>query len=261
MLNKIYRVDAFINKVYRGNPACVVALREWLDDEVLLKIAKKNAVAETAFFINEGKNIHLRWFTPDLEMDLCGHATLATAYVLRTVFKCSLDDIIFKTLSGSLKVSYSNNIYYLDLPARKPQSALLPKEIELSLNIQPQEVFRSRDYMLVYRNQQEIQDIKINRFSFDRIDLGCGGVIVTSMAESVDFVSRFFTPKASILEDPVTGSSHCTLIPFWSSRLNKRKLEAIQISKRGGALTCQDSSSRVLVGGRARLDSINEFFL
>ena len=258
---KVYQIDTFTNKIFAGNPACVVPLKEWLSDDLLLKIAKENAVAETAYFICIEDEIHLRWFTPDLEIDLCGHATLATAYVLQEILKYPLNQIRFKTLSGELIVNYKKGFYYLDFPSRKPKPAILPEEIRLSLSIQPQEVFRSRDYMLVYENEEAIREIKINRHFFDKINLGYGGVIVTAKGNSVDFVSRFFTPQATILEDPVTGSAHCTLIPFWSSRILKKNLEALQLSNRGGRLLCSDVSERVIIGGQAILFSIGEFSL
>ena len=261
MTYSIYQVDAFTNTIFSGNPACVIPLDKWLDDSILLKIAKENAVSETAFFIDNGDGIDLRWFTPDIEIDLCGHATLATAHVLRSVLKYPNEKIEFHTMSGKLKVEFKDDVYYLNFPTRKPKPFLLPKEIELSLNIQPREVFKSRDYMLVYDTQKEIERLKINKYFFDQINLGYGGVIVTSKGNSVDFVSRYFTPQATILEDAVTGSAHCTLIPFWSSRLRKKKLEALQISKRGGRLLCHDMLDRVIIGGQAKVFSTGNFQL
>ncbi len=258
---KYYQVDAFSDKVFGGNPACVVPLQNWLSDDLLLKIAQENAVAETAFFINNGKSVDLRWFTPDLEIDLCGHATLAAAHILKSILHYPLDEIVFKTLSGVLRVTYQDGLYYLNLPSRAPISAELPEEIKSALNIQPQEVYKARDYMLVYRNKQEIKDIQINRQYFDQINLGCGGVIVTAAGNTYDFVSRYFTPQATILEDPVTGSAHCTLIPFWSTRLSKKNLQTIQLSKRSGELSCRDNSDRVIVGGQATTYSSGEFFI
>jgi len=258
---KYYQVDAFSDKVFGGNPACVVPLQNWLSDDLLLKIAQENAVAETAFFINNGESVDLRWFTPDLEIDLCGHATLAAAHILKSILHYPLDEIVFKTLSGVLRVTYQDGLYYLNLPSRAPISAELPKEIKSALNIQPQEVYKARDYMLVYRNKQEIKDIQINRQYFDQINLGCGGVIVTAPGNTYDFVSRYFTPQATILEDPVTGSAHCTLIPFWSTRLSKKNLQTIQLSKRSGELSCRDTSDRVIVGGQATTYSSGEFFI
>lgn len=251
MQYQIFQVDSFTNEVFKGNPACVVPLKEWLSDDILLKIAKENAVAETAFFIHEGDIFHLRWFTPDLEMDLCGHATLATAHVIKSELNYSSDVIYFKTLSGNLSVCFDFDFYYLNFPSRKADKTILPNEIKSALNIQPKEVYKSRDYVLVYDNEQAIQDLQIHRPTFDKINLGTGGVIVTSKGKDVDFVSRFFTPQATILEDPVTGSAHCSLIPYWSAVLSKTKLSALQISERGGVLSCENKGDRVLIGGQA----------
>jgi len=261
MSYNIYQVDAFTNKIFSGNPACVVPLKNWLPDKILLEIAKENAVAETAYFIDKGNEIQLRWFTPDLEIDLCGHATLATAHVIKSILKYPLDEIKFSTISGNLKVTIENDFYYLDFPSRKPKAAKLPVEIQSSLNIQPQEIYKARDYMLVYENEQQIKNIKVNRHFFDQINLGCGGVIVTAAGDKTDFVSRFFTPQATILEDPVTGSAHCTLTPFWADRLSKKELEASQISNRGGQLLCKNMGDRVIIGGQARIYSNGVFNL
>ena len=254
MTYQIYRVNTFVSESFSGNPACVIPLKKWPSDKELLRIAKENAVPETAFFIDNVHDFNLRWFTPDLEIDLCGHATLATAHVLKSVFNYYSNTIKFNTFSGPLTVSYFNDFYYLNFPSRKAHPAMLPKEIELALSIQPKEVFKSRDYMLIYESQQQIEDLKIERDIFDQINLGHGGVVVTAKGDLVDFVSRFFTPQATILEDPVTGSSHCTLIPFWSSRLLKKDLEAFQLSQRGGYLICQDMSERVVIAGQAKTE-------
>ena len=257
----IFQVDAFSDKIFYGNPACVVPLNDWLSDDLLLNIAKENAVSETAFFILSDNEVKLRWFTPDIEIDLCGHATLAVAHVLHDILNCKINKIVFKTLSGNLYVYYKEGVYYLDLPSRIPEKSSLPYEISSSLSLQPSEVFKSRDYMLVYDTQKEIEEIKINRSYFDQINLGHGGVIVTAKGSTSDFVSRYFTPQATILEDSVTGSAHCTLIPFWSSRLCKKELEALQISKRGGKLLCRDMLDRVIIGGEAKIYSKGEFTL
>jgi len=248
----LYQIDAFTDKLFGGNPACVVPLADWLPDDTLLKIAKENAVAETAFFVDKGDKIHLRWFTPEIEMDLCGHATLATAHCLKSILNYSKDRILFETLSGDLTVSIKNDLYNLDFPSRMPIVSKLPEIIRKSLNIQPKEVYKSRDYLLVYDTEQEIENIKIDRQIFDQINLDPGGVIVTAKGENCDFVSRFFTPQASILEDPVTGSAHCSLIPFWSLRLKKDELKAIQISNRIGKLHCQHKKDRVIISGNAK---------
>ena len=257
----LFQIDAFTDKVFGGNPACVVPLKEWLSDDILLKIAKENAVAETAFFIDKGDKIHLRWFTPEIEMDLCGHATLATAHCLKSILKYPKDNIIFETLSGDLTVSMKDDFYFLDFPSRIPLISELPEIIKKSLNIQPKEVYKSRDYVLVYDLEEDIKNIEIDRQLFDQINLDPGGVIVTSKGNNSDFVSRFFTPQASILEDPVTGSAHCSLIPFWSKRLNKKELSAIQVSERIGKLNCTDNGDRVLISGQAKTYSIGSLWI
>ena len=256
----IYQINAFTKSTFGGNPACVIPLKNWLPEKTLLKIAKENAVAETAFFIDKGNKIHLRWFTPEIEMDLCGHATLATAHCLKSILNFPNNKITFETLSGDLTVSKKNDLYHLNLPSRIPRLSELPELIKKSLNIQPKEVYISRDYLLIYNNEQEIENIKINKQIFDQINLDPGGVIVTSKGDNSDFVSRYFTPQASILEDPVTGSAHCSLIPFWSSRLNKKELLAMQISERQGKLFCKDKGDRVIVSGHAKTYSISELW-
>jgi PhzF family phenazine biosynthesis protein len=257
----LYQIDAFTNTVFDGNPACVVPLTSWLPDETLLKITQENAVAETAFFVPKGDKFHLRWFTPEIEMDLCGHATLATAHCLKKILKYPSNNIVFETVSGDLTVCVRDDFYFLDFPSRMPVPAQLPKIIEKSLNIAPKEVYKSRDYVLVYDTEEEIKNIKINRQVFDQINLDTGGVIVTSKGTTCDFVSRFFTPQASILEDPVTGSAHCSLIPFWAKRLHKKELTALQLSKRRGTLNCLDKNHRVIISGQARTYSIGKLWI
>lgn len=255
----LFQIDAFTDKIFGGNPACVVPLDNWLPDEVLLSI--ENAVAETAFFVDRGSKIHLRWFTPEVEMDLCGHATLATAHSLKTILNYPNDQFIFETLSGDLVVKVDKGIYKMNFPSRMPVKSPLPEEIDRSLNIKPGEVLKSRDYVLVYEKEADVRNIKIDLQWFDRIHLGTGGVIVTAPGDACDFVSRFFTPQASILEDPVTGSAHCSLIPFWAERLNKSTMVAVQISERVGKLLCELKADRVEISGEARTYSIGNFWL
>ena len=257
----LYQIDAFTDKTFGGNPACVVPLNDWLPNDILLNITKENAVAETAFFINKAGNIHLRWFTPEMEMDLCGHATLATAHCLKSILNYPKEEIVFNTLSGNLTVVTKNDYYFLDFPSRIPKNTVLPDILKESLNIQPKEVYKSRDYLLVYDTEQDIKNIKINRHVFDQINLNQGGVIVTAKGDKSDFVSRFFTPKASILEDPVTGSAHCSLIPFWSQKLGKKELNAIQISDRVGQLKCEHKNERVIIAGKAKTYSIGNLWI
>lgn len=257
----LYQIDAFTDKTFGGNPACVVPLTDWLPNHILSSIAKENAVAETAFFVDRGDKIHLRWFTPEIEMDLCGHATLAAAHCLKSILNYPKDEIIFETLSGDLNVSVVEDLYSLDFPSRMPISSELPDIIRRSINIEPKEVYKSRDYMLVYDTEQEIQNIKVDRKVFDQINLDPGGVIVTAKGGSCDFVSRFFTPQASILEDPVTGSAHCSLIPFWSLRLGRNRLSALQISDRIGKLHCENKKERVIISGKAKTYSIGNLWI
>jgi len=257
----LYQIDAFTDKTFGGNPACVVPLNYWLPNDILLNITRENAVAETAFFVDKGDKIHLRWFTPEIEMDLCGHATLATAHCLKSILNYSREEIVFETSSGNLTVFTKNDSYFLDFPSRMPIKTDLPEIIKNALNIQPKEVYKSRDYLLVYDTEQDIKNIKINRQIFDQINLDPGGVIITAKGDNSDFVSRFFTPQASILEDPVTGSAHCSLIPFWSQRLGKKELNAIQISDRVGLLKCENKNDRVIIGGKAKTYAIGNLWI
>lgn len=258
---KLYQIDAFTDTIFGGNPACVVPLDNWLSDDILLKITKENAVAETAFFVDKGEKIHLRWFTPEIEMDLCGHATLATAHCLKTILDYKKDEIVFETLSGDLIVKVEDGLNKMDFPARMPIADRLPDTISKSLNMQPKEILKSRDYVLVYENEAAIRNIKIDRQLFDQINLDPGGVIVTAIGDECDFVSRFFTPQASILEDPVTGSAHCSLVPFWSKRLDKKVLYAQQVSERMGKLYCEDKGDRVIISGTAKTYSVGNFWI
>ena len=257
----LYQVDAFTDKIFGGNPACVVPLSSWLPDELLLQIARENAVAETAFFTNEDDKIHLRWFTPEIEMDLCGHATLATAHCLKEMLNYKADEIIFHTLSGDLIVSVEEGLYKMNFPSRMPSKAVLPENILDSLSIKPEEVYKARDYVLVYKSESDIRNLNINRMRFDELNLGSGGVVVTAIGDDCDFVSRFFTPQASILEDPVTGSAHCSLIPFWAKRLNKSVFHAHQVSERMGTLYCEDLGDRVIIAGKARTYSAGHIWI
>ena len=171
----IYQIDTFTDQLFGGNPACVVPLPHWLPDDILLKITKENAVAETAFFVNNDDTIHLRWFTPEIEMDLCGHATLATAHCLKTILNYPKDTIIFETMSGDLTVEFNEGLYQLNFPSRMPNISKLPDAIKNALNIPPKRIYKSRDYVLVYDSEADIRNLKIDRQIFDQINLGTGG--------------------------------------------------------------------------------------
>ena len=184
----LYRIDSFVSTEFKGNPACVIPLDNWLPDNILLEIAKRNAVAETAFFIYHNNKYHLRWFTPEIEMDLCGHATIAAAHCLKFILGFEKEKIVFNTLSGELIVSFYKGYYSMNLPSRKPVKSKLPEIILKSLNIDPIETYKSRDYLLLYDNENQIRNIKVKKEFLDQINLGCGGVIVTSKGKNCDFV-------------------------------------------------------------------------
>ena len=247
-----YQIDTFTDIIFSGNPAMVVELTEWLDDSLLQNIAKENSVDATAFFINNVDTIELRWFTPDLELDLCGHATLATAHALKTILDYGKNKITFNTKSGALYVKVKNDQYEIDLPERNPVRVELPSFIKNALNKQPKEVLKSRDFILVYENEDDVRNIKIDKNIFDKENIDPGGVAITAKGNDVDFVSRFFIPQATIFEDPVTGSAHASLTPYWSKVLKKSELSAMQLSARTGKLLCTSKKGRVLIAGNAK---------
>ena len=248
---EIYQVDAFTNRVFSGNPAAVCPLKEWLDDELMLKIAIENAVAETAFIVQVGTLFEIRWFTPEIEMDLCGHATLAAAHVIFRHLGYGSSEITFHSKSGKLLVHVDENLIHLNFPSRMPKKSIAPKAIIDALSIKPVEIYKSRDYVLLYETEEQVKALQVNKETLDQINLDPGGVVTTAKGNEVDFVSRYFTPQASILEDPVTGSAHCSLIPFWAAKLNKNKLLAMQLSSRLGTLLCENEGDRVIISGEA----------
>lgn len=247
----IYQVDAFSSHVFGGNPAAVCPLEGWLPDELMLKIARENGAAETAFFVAVENGYEIRWFTPEIEMDLCGHATLATAHVLWRHLQSPLPALRFFSSSGLLVVALNDPLITLDFPARKAVPATAPTVILKAIETPPVEVLKARDYLLVYEKEETIRAMKPNQGILNQINLDPGGVVVTAPGDEADFVSRYFTPQASIFEDPVTGSAHCSLIPYWSERLGKENLVALQVSARGGRLVCKDAGERVLISGEA----------
>jgi len=261
MVLQSFQADAFTDRIFSGNPAVVVILEEKLPDSVLRKIAQENYVPETAFILPDGNNFSLRWFTPDIEMDLCGHATLASAHILFTWFKYKGEEIHFNTASGPLVVRKDGDMISMDFPLREAIKSPLPEEIYDSLNIKPLEIYKARDYLLVYSKQEEIEMIEIDRSVFDEINIDPGGVIVTAPGTDCDFVSRYFTPQATIMEDPVTGSAHCTLAPYWAKRLKKEILTARQLSNRGGTIGCTLEGGRVIIRGTAVIFSKSELYL
>lgn len=247
----IYQADAFTDQLFGGNPAAICPLQKWLPDETMQKIAIENNLAETAFFVKNENGYKLRWFTPEYEIDLCGHATLASAHILFTELGYEGKVINFETVkAGILSVSKQNDKYTMDFPSR-PAIHIEPPIglIEALGEKQPVEVLRSRDYFLVYETENDICDISPDFYSLSKMDTV--GVIVTAPGKNSDFVSRFFAPGAGIPEDPVTGSAHCNLIPYWANRLGKKNLHAYQLSSRKGELWCQLEGERVLISGKA----------
>ena len=247
----IYQVDAFTSNLFGGNPAAVCPLDEWLEDHLLQSIALENNLAETAFFIKDGERFHLRWFTPEIEMDLCGHATLASAHVIFNHLAYDKEEIIFNSASGQLSVQKSGDLLTLNFPSRPAFPCELPDIILEGIGQRPLASFKARDYLLIYPDEQAVLDIKPNEALLNTINIDPGGIIVTASGKEVDFVSRFFTPQASIFEDPVTGSAHCTLIPYWAERLGKNELKAYQLSARKGELFCELAGDKVLISGKA----------
>ncbi len=255
----IFQVDAFTSKLFGGNPAAVCPLETWQSDETMQKLAAENNLSETAFFVKEGDGYHLRWFTPEFEIDLCGHATLATAFVLFNYLNYTGKVIKFRTESGVLEVTKKDDLIELDFPSRVPQPCEAPEGLLKGLNIQPAKVLKSRDYFLVYEDEALIKQIIPDFKYLNQLDVV--GIIVTAASSEVDFVSRFFVPNSVIGEDPVTGSAHCNLIPYWSKELNKTTLTAKQLSARGGELFCEDKGERVTMAGNAVLYLKGEYYL
>lgn len=249
----LYQVDAFTGTIFRGNPAAVCPLEQWLDDDLMQSIASENNLSETAFFVKNGDWFQLRWFTPAAEVDLCGHATLASAFVLMSELEPARQEVVFVTKSGELRVTRSNDLFTLDFPSRPPAPCDAPESLAEALGAQPQEVWAAKAYMAVYESADEVISLQPDMKALEKLDRYA--VIVTAPGEEADFVSRFFAPKVGVPEDPVTGSAHCTLIPYWSDCLGKQELIAHQVSRRGGELICKDLGDRVQMSGRAVLYS------
>ncbi|HEY6547799.1 MAG TPA: PhzF family phenazine biosynthesis protein [Vicinamibacteria bacterium] len=245
-----YHVDAFTNRVFSGNPAGVVPLSAWLDDATLQAIAAENNVTETAFFVGEQGSYAIRWFTPTTEVDLCGHATLASGFVLSLLHPGVLA-AEFKSRSGPLRVSRDGDLFALDFPTRNPRQVDLSGALQAALGARPKEVWAARDLMAVYETEEEVRGLKPDLPLLSAYDTFA--VLATAPGREADFVSRFFAPRQGIPEDPVTGSAHCTLVPYWARRLGKPKLHALQVSARGGELFCEDRGDRVSIAGRAVL--------
>ncbi|MDY6799621.1 MAG: PhzF family phenazine biosynthesis protein [Bacteroidota bacterium] len=256
----IYQVDAFTHEVFGGNPAAVCPLTEWLDKDTMQKIAMENNLSETAFFVPKDNLFEIRWFTPKVEINLAGHPTLAAAWVIYNELKYKKPVIRFKSsLSGELTIEKDQGLLIMDFPSNEGKAIPAPDYLIDGLGAEPVGVIQSRDLLAIFKNQQEIEKIKPNFGILEKVETF--GIIISAKGDNCDFVSRFFAPRAGINEDPVTGSAHTTLIPYWAKKLKKNKLEAIQISERKGYLTCEHLGERVKIAGTAKLFMKGEIFI
>ncbi|MFP3121972.1 PhzF family phenazine biosynthesis protein [Ectobacillus funiculus] len=252
---KCYVVDAFAENVFEGNPAAVCIMEKWTLDDTMQKIAAENNLSETAFAVKEGDGYRLRWFTPGGEIDLCGHATLATAYVIANYYEKTVNRITFQTMSGELVVLKKGELYEMDFPSRMPEEFRLTEQMVEALGVKPIETYLGRDLMFVLEREEDVQNASPDFSKLEKLSDGLG-VLITAKSEKYDFVSRCFFPKLNVNEDPVCGSAHCNFIPFWAKRLEKDEMIARQLSKRGGTLYCKLAGDRVKISGSAVLYSI-----
>jgi PhzF family phenazine biosynthesis protein len=247
----LYQVDAFAGRLFAGNPAAVCPLDRWLPDETMQSIAAENNLSETAFFVPSADGFDLRWFTPTVETALCGHATLASGFVVMTALAPDQSAVRFHTKSGPLEVTRQGDRFALSLPAQPGQLCPVPKGLTEALGRAPRQMLAAQKYLAIFDDEVDVAAIEPD---FDVIaELDRDGLIISAPGRTVDSVSRYFAPHAGIPEDPVTGSAHCTLVPYWSKRLGKKQLIARQISHRGGELACEDRGDRVVLSGRAVL--------
>jgi len=257
---KRYQVDAFAESIFKGNPAVVCPLDTWLPDSVMQNIAMENNLSETAFYVKEGEGFRIRWFTPTIEVNLCGHATLATAHVLFNHENFSGKVILFQSKSGLLEVSRDGETITLDFPADLVTEIPITNDLIEGLHAKPIKLYKGRtDYMVVLENEEQVRNCNPDFTLLGK--LPARGIIITARGKEADFVSRFFAPKSGINEDPVTGSAHTTLIPYWAKVLNKTRLSAYQLSARGGKLQCELKGDRVSMGGIGKLFSTGIIYL
>jgi PhzF family phenazine biosynthesis protein len=245
----LYQIDAFTGRVFGGNPAAVCPLNEWLDDGLMQRIAGENNLSETAFFVRNGNGYEIRWFTPKVEIGLAGHPTLAAAYVIFNYCNHGSNEIRFFSKSGELTVTRDGDLIRMNFPAMEATECGENDLLNRALGQTPVKLYRTRDYLAVYGSEEEILAIEPDFRMLKKLD--CVGIIITAPGREVDFVSRFFAPAEGIDEDPVTGSAHSTLIPYWARRLNKDTLHACQVSERGGELFCKYLGDRVEISGKA----------
>jgi PhzF family phenazine biosynthesis protein len=257
----IYQVDAFTSEVFSGNPAAVCIIEEWLDDSIMQSIALENNLSETAFIVQRDGQFKIRWFTPKTEVDLCGHATLASAFVLFGEGLIENNTVTFESQSGPLTVELlDDGLLSMNFPSRRPIACKKPEVLEDALDTKVVATLASRDLLVILENEEKVSKLSPDLEVLSRIKEYLA-VIVSAKGNKVDFVSRFFAPNVGIPEDPVTGSSHCTLIPYWSEQLNKDKLHALQLSPRGGELFCENMGERVVIKGKAVMYMKGEIYI
>ena len=247
----LFQIDAFTDRIFGGNPAAICPLETWLADEQMQAIAFENNLSETAFFVPESDEFRLRWFTPAVEVDLCGHATLASAFVLFNCMGYAKDKVTFLTRSGPLTVTRRDSLLEMDFPSRPPTACDVHPDLITALGREPELVLASRDYFCVYPSEDDVRALQPDFTRLAQIDRFA--VIATAPGNDCDFVSRFFAPAQGVNEDPVTGSAHCTLTPYWAKRHGKNSLIARQVSARGGEIRCEDRGDRVAIAGNAVL--------
>lgn len=251
---KQYVVDAFTDKVFGGNPAAICVMDEWLADDTMIQITRENNLSETAFVVKEGTEYKLRWFTPGGEIDLCGHATLATAYVITEFIEPETTEVRFRTLSGLLTVIKKGKFFEMDFPAYEMEKAEITEEMAEAMGVAPQEAYMGRDLLCILESEDQVRNLNPN---LEKVNLLNGLLLhVTAQGKEYDCVSRSFAAKCNVAEDPVCGSGHCHIIPFWANRLGKNTLVAYQASQRGGTLYCEYQGDRVKLSGEAALYSI-----
>ncbi len=255
---KQYIVDAFTDKVFSGNPAAVCVMDNWISEELMLNIAKENNLSETAFTVKEDNHYKLRWFTPNSEIDLCGHATLGTAFVIMNYYEPNLQSITFHTMSGELTVHKKLDLYEMDFPVYHYHKTEITNEMEQAFGTRPSQAYIDRDLLVVFESENIIQEMTPNQELLKNLD-GLA-VAITAKGKEYDCVSRVFAPKLNIKEDAVTGSTHCMIAPFWANQLKKNQITAFQASERTGVLYCEVIGNRVKIIGKAVLFSISELF-
>ena len=245
----IYQIDAFAENQFEGNPAAVIPLVKWLPEATMQAIAEENNLSETVFFVPTRNGFHIRWFTPVKEVELCGHATLASAYVLFNILGYKEEVLSFESLSGELLVTKNDNLLTLDFPAQPPEICSTPALLSSGLGKTPIECLKHDDYVAIFESEEDVLGLTPNNEALMQLNLR--GVIATAPSSEFDFVARFFAPKFGIPEDPVTGSAYTQLMPYWADKLEKSKLHAKQVSNRGGKLFCELKGDRVLISGSA----------